>query len=305
MNEHVPSTGPSEADLARCVAYLHGTLDVEETKAFERRLGNDVELARAFEDIAAAHDSLRDALQHGTEAERSTTPTLRIVVTLAAGVLLAVGALAWYLRPQRSTSTANLAFQLAAVGTAPADADFNELLGFDPDWLPLGMGYRAEGETAPGADEYAAALTSSFQERVQDALLSDTPLRAPSFVVALRPDVDCHVVLVVNDARRGARRVLPRDTTPEPAYAGGRLHLLPGDPIRLPEDWRQSQRIDYRPGILTRGGADVVLALRQTPLTEAFVAELDELLALPESATSLRSWLADRGFTVREQRVDP
>lgn len=299
-----------DADLARILAYLDGTLSDTEARAFEVRLGSEPELARHFEELAEMDEELRRTLVADVPRPAARSPHRWFMrVAVAASIAVALGTLWWSgaLRGYRTDPSTDL--RLALVETTPSDADFNELLGFDAEWLPIGMGYRDAGSApAPEADVYAAALEAALRARTDDALEGTTPIdEVESFLIAFHPERASHVVLVVAWEGRAARRTLPRGTT-SVRYEPGRTYLLPGEPLRLPDNWRSTQRVEYQPGILTHRGVDATLAVHEEPIPAALLAELDELLARTPTNTDpepLRSWLARHAFDVRAFRVEP
>jgi len=299
-----PPPAPADDDLVAALAYLDGKLDAAAARAFELRLGTEPELARAFEELAALDDELRASLATG--ADRSRGPGRLVLPTVAALVVVALGAVWW---TGRRADVAHGGFRLALVGTAPSDAGFTELLGFDPDWLPLGLGYRDAGaDEPPAADAWAAALGDALAQRVAGALdARAAALEAPSVVLALEPARDSHVVLVAARPGRPPERLLPR-ATPSAPLAAGRTHLLPDRPLRLPDDSRATQRVEYAPGILTRDGVELTLGLRARPIGSELADELDAWLAAAppgRAADALAAWLAERGFETRRLRVVP
>lgn len=309
--------GVSEDDLARLVALLDGRLEHAERLRLELRLGSEPDLARAFEELAETDAEVRAALatspavsatQPGDWMDEPSRMWLRqrLVGAVAVGFALLAWALVTLVRDREPASPAKVAFRAGAVATAPADADLGELLGFDPDWLPLGNGYRAPGaEEPPAADEYVDALTEVLEARAEEALADGAEeLRADSFVVAFRPDRACHVVLVVTGPDRPTLRLLP-ERAPGERYEPGRTYLLPEAPLSLPDGWRESQTASYDPGVLTRDGARATLAVRAEPPTDELLRELDERLATGAAeGEPLARWLEQRGFAVRELSVD-
>jgi len=293
-----------EADARAILAYLDGRLTAEEERAFELRLAREPALARVFGELADTDRVLRAALAPEllSGAGRRPGAAWRWIVIAAAAALV----LAMLLARRGDDVQEPATFRFALVGTAPSDVGFNEELGLDPDWLPVGMGYRAEDENAPGADEYARRVQEVFDSRVERALTGEWPDSEDawrSFVVAVQPDAPSHALLLV--VREGEARLLVPDGESRPLEPG-RPHLLPAEPVRLPDDWRDSMRVDYRPGILTRGEVEVILAVRRAAPEEGLLDELRRRCDGPEgerTGSALSAWLAERGFEVRRRVV--
>jgi hypothetical protein len=313
----VSRTSIPEADHVALLAYLDGALSEEERIRFELRLADEPALAAAYEEIADVDGLLRSAERARAIPRRSAWRTW-VPFALAAAALAAFGVWALLGRSPRPSFTCEVAVLPSSLEFDAYDAT----LGLDPRLHLRGGGTRGADTEGLGPTEYVEVVQRAERERRQDALARATlSTRAPYYTIPFRASSPCSA-LVLSITRTGAvAREYPRRDRPEwPAnwHEPGTVHVLPREVIRL-ADGAGGVDVELDPGFLVPIGVrelDVLLALRDTPLADALVQELDGWIERESSrrATSaaqarsivddLHAWLGARGFEVRRMRVE-
>lgn len=293
------SAGFDDADRARCVAFLDGTLEADERERFLRRLADEPALAAELESIAAVDDALRARPRlRGLPRTTSPNPTrsLRLVAALAAAaIVVALFAIAPW-------STRVAAPRVALVASDESPLDWLERHGELGTLRPPGL------DELRGADERTNVDAREFVERVlatARTAASATEVESGFYRVELAAEAPLSALVVAFAAAGAPARVFPEVRDASAAARAARIEagrrVLPREPFALVE--RSSVlEVEYDRGFLVPIGARelrVLVATRSDPLDERDVAAVDEALARRDSETALQGALRARGFDVR------
>lgn len=294
------STTLDDDDLARCIAFLDGTLPEDERERFLRRLAAEPGLAQELESVAAVDDALRARPRPQAVAGRraSRGPRAAWIVAAAAALVVALLALGPWNRSPVST-------RVALVASDESPLDWLERHRGLETLRPPGLdALRAHGEPPNvGAREFverALAAARGTTEATETAEIA-----AGYYRVEIAAAAPVSALVVALPAAGAPARVFPEEREALAATRAARCeagrHVLPREPFAL-VDRSGEAGVEYDRGFLVPVGARsvrVLVATRAAELEEREIADLDAALARGEPEAAIESTLREHGFDVR------
>ncbi len=309
----------TDQDHDLIVRYAHRELDEAARLDVERRLATDEEFATAFEDFLEV-DLVSEYLATQRQPTRTGLPIRGLA--LAAAVIVAIAAWAWFGgEPQKS-------IRLAIVPTPPTEelAEYAEGIGVpEPRRVPASA-MRSVDPNLPAVkprtvEEFLRVVEDAERKRAEESLRAATN-RATGRFVTLRflAESDCSAVVIQLDTTGTLRRRFPAPEgvfvfgEADNRFAAGKTHVLPR-PVVIANPHRPD-RVAAHPGFDVPSDLDdpriwLMLCVRDEPVTDALLAEIDAKLAtspdgefeptaerIDAARASLSEWLAERGFSV-------
>jgi hypothetical protein len=283
-------SSPAGADEGRdeVARYVLGEMTLDEQIAFEVRMTEDDELARAVTAAMTIDDYLYQAASPAEPLERrrggSRWRSTRLAA-VAAMAVLALGSLAWAWLSRRSAAAE---IQLAVVSSPLRYQQLVAQVGLSASAAPAEA---MRGEEAPSADgpSRVDALLRLLREQDQQAIAAPAAeVRGEAFVVPLRTDRELWVAVVGVFADGTGKLWFPEATDFDNARSGGQLgpgqHVLPTPRVAASAAQRERGVVAYSPGFVLPLGRDrvsvLVFALPSPPDAAAW-QRASERLAQP------------------------
>ncbi len=292
---------PAE-QIATIVDWIDGNLSPEAALEFELSLSADPGLAAQVEAFSNL-DALMRRKARATSVKARARPHWGVWTALAAAALVVIAVL------PRFFASAPPTFEVALAPSFALAEDWTQqsaqLKGACAPGIAMARG---ENPTALSPEEFLRRTAVAETAVVAQALQAmQREIEAGWFVVPIELSAPASVVVLGFSQNAPPARLFPDPKASDPIndashLAAGR-QLLPGARAGL---GRSAQTVEYRPGFLVPLGAQefvVLVAVRETGLDAAALAELDSWIASEKSVDSAAARLAKAGFSVQRLSV--
>ncbi len=293
--------GWSEADRAKCVAYIDGLLDQREQLEFERRLAEDPALAERVRALLETDELLRGA--KAQTAALGARANARRPLVWAASLAAAAALLVW-LGVQLVRRPTTPSFQVALAPSFEAGREYAasvaQLEGLVARGVETLRGDTAVENVTPERFVEVAreAELEEANRRLSDARLAQ--VRAGYFVLPLRLERASDVLVFAARPGEPFELLHPSDGSRQAARLPAGMHVLPGERFVLAGEG-DAVRVRYQRGFLTPLGAPELRVLVAARAAET--GDAPSIAPTQLEPAALRRALEDAGFAWRELSV--